>query len=147
MSSKSDGASKFYDSSDDNTKQKYSLRQELKKIRPFSGESHNINFKGLDPRKRFDSTNSLDGTLEDADKTIIENGDRSQSSNDSAIENNQPVSPSVLMKPPPLPPKPKGLQRTSAVKKQILPSKPLPMTPTISNVFSPESQENNNNIF
>lgn len=101
-----------------------------------------MNFKGFDPRKRLDSTNSLDGTLEDTDKTII--GVEFQSSQDSLIEN-QLLSSPMLMKPPPLPPKPKGLQRTNIMKNKISPTKLLPITTTVS---SQELRNNNSsNIF
>ncbi|KAF7995057.1 hypothetical protein HCN44_004529 [Aphidius gifuensis] len=144
-----ESTSKFYDSSDDNNKQQHqqnSLCREAKKPRPFSGESHSMNFKGFDPRKRLDSTNSLDGTLEDTDKTII--GIEFQSSHDSLIDN-QFLSSPMLMKPPPLPPKPKGLQRTNIMKNKISPTKLLPMTATINNISSQELRNNNNsnNIF
>ncbi|XP_012287001.1 regulator of G-protein signaling loco isoform X2 [Orussus abietinus] len=76
--------------------------------------------------KCFDISNTLDGTLVDGDQTILENNSRSQLklSDGPMFDTQYTVSPMKLLKPPPLPPKPKTLTNI-AKSSHIVPSKPF----------------------
>ncbi|XP_011302717.1 regulator of G-protein signaling loco isoform X2 [Fopius arisanus] len=140
----SDCASKFYDSSDDIKKANLVSNPVFEKCHYNSEEGQPIS-KPLEPSKRFDSVSSLDGTLEDVDKTIIENGNGPNQPKDSFFENQFVTgSPGKLSKPPPLPPKPKGLLTCAVKTSQILPTKPLPRVTQISPITPLESRENKN---
>ncbi|XP_023245188.1 regulator of G-protein signaling loco [Copidosoma floridanum] len=74
----------------------------------------------------FDNSCNLDGTVIEAEKTLVlENGNRQQT--DSTKERNQSIvsqiSPIKLSKPPPLPPKPKSL--SNSLRSNVLPSRPF----------------------
>lgn len=101
---------KFYDSSDE--KRNSTL---MPSDRGKSASNGNLPTR-LSPIRPMSSTvkmDYLDGTLTDGDRTItMENGSSKSApgSHNSSFESQMPLdSPSKLMKPPPLPPKPKSL--------------------------------------
>ncbi|XP_063986997.1 regulator of G-protein signaling loco isoform X2 [Diachasmimorpha longicaudata] len=131
----SDCTSKFYNSSDDGKKPNLVTNPVIGKCN-YNSEDSQTTSKHLVPSNRFDSMSSLDGTLEDMDKTIIENGNVSnQSKNKELFFNNQLTeSPEKLSKPPPLPPKPKGLLTKSLTRAaQMGPITPLESRETKNN--------------
>lgn len=71
----------------------------------------------------FDTSASLDGTLVDTDKTIVENGNQTVESTKTNNHDTSLISPSKLSKPPPLPPKPKSL--SNSMRSNVLPSRPF----------------------
>lgn len=125
---------KFYDSSDEKRNSMLMLSDRSK-----SASNGNLP-KRLSPirpmsitAKMSDTSSYLDGTLTDADRTItMENGSKSApGSHNSSFESQMSLdSPSKLMKPPPLPPKPKSLLTKSItisppkVLQRIVPSEP-----------------------
>ncbi|KAL7293981.1 hypothetical protein TKK_0012558 [Trichogramma kaykai] len=69
----------------------------------------------------FNDSASLDGTIIEANRTVVENGKSSILNN--SHEDASQISPSKLSKPPPLPPKPKSL--SNSVRSNVLPSRPF----------------------
>ncbi|KAK0157788.1 hypothetical protein PV328_011480 [Microctonus aethiopoides] len=103
-----------------------------------------------DVQSNLDSSSSLDCTLEDIDQTIIENdsklsdnNDDSEKCNDKSVKiiSNNSISPIKSLKPPPLPPKPKGLLTSVIKTSQILSTKPIPRSTTH---ITSDSRENKN---
>lgn len=103
-----------------------------------------------DVQSNLDSSSSLDCTLEDIDQTIMENDsklsdndDDSEKCHDKSVKiiSNNSISPIKSLKPPPLPPKPKGLLTSVIKTSQILSTKPIPRSTTH---ITSDSRENKN---
>ncbi|KAK0161229.1 hypothetical protein PV327_009724 [Microctonus hyperodae] len=103
-----------------------------------------------DVQSNLDSSSSLDCTLEDIDQTIMENDSKLSENNDESekihdksvkIISNNSISPIKSLKPPPLPPKPKGLLTSVIKTSQILSTKPIPRSTTH---ITSDSRENKN---
>ncbi|XP_034948216.1 regulator of G-protein signaling loco isoform X2 [Chelonus insularis] len=150
VSANCDSTSKFYDASmslnDDKKKQNYTTHtakfEESKCNNNIEELDKNIN--AADVNKNSECSGSLDVTLEDGDKTIIENGNISPSksleSSPSHSSSSTSLSPTKLLKPPPLPPKPKGLLSNALKPSQVLSTKPI----LRSTQLTTESRTNNN---
>ncbi|XP_031780001.1 regulator of G-protein signaling loco isoform X3 [Nasonia vitripennis] len=108
--------------------QKPSDDKKRRKSRIFSGHSDFSKFYDAEEEKSnlercLDSSNSLDSTLVDADKTIVENGNQQLKSTKANNQDLSQLSPTKLSKPPPLPPKPKSL--SNSLRNNVLPSRPF----------------------
>ena len=99
-----------------------------RKSRITSGISEFSKFYDSEDEKQIlgscsDNSNSLDNTLVDADKTIVENGNYQHDATKMCNEDPSQISPTKLSKPPPLPPKPKSL--SNSLRGNVLPSRPF----------------------
>lgn len=138
VSTNYDGAAKFYESLNEIDKKKHDIstsRCELKDCSCLdNSKDRKLTPEPSDLNKNLDLSNSLDGTIEDGDKTIIEN------SNSRLESKSFEPSPTKSLKPPPLPPKPKGLLTNIVKPSEILSVKPIPRSTHITS----ESRENKN---
>lgn len=139
----SEGSSKFYDSPDEKQASVgISHRKSLSNGNVQCDRENNFASVDTSNSKIFDTSSNLDITLVDGDQTIIENGSRTQTK---PAETSSPesqyvtVSPTKLSKPPPLPPKPKSLLMTNALKtNHVITAKPYPRT--VQNSPSPPTE-------
>ena len=148
----SEGSSKFYDSTDE--KQNSVGIPQRKFISNRNAQSDGDTSLGSSSdsaNKTFDTSSNLDGTLIDGDQTIIENGLRAQSKvtdicspASQYVTVSPTVSPSKLMKPPPLPPKPKSLLTNAVKAGLVISAKSYPTTMQTTPSPPTESRESTN---